>query len=344
MSSSIIVSRFLLACCVALPLFGGTAIAQDPKQESQVQRQQNQPYNNAPTWRDVRSGQEAYTTAKGPEAGILIQSGGETWRQIRNGPVTVIGGWAVVAMLLVIGAFYKIKGTIPLHEPATGKRIQRFSEWERIVHWSTAISFCVLGISGLIILFGKFLLLPVIGYTLFSWLTQLAKGLHNFVGPLFIVCSVLMFITFAKDNIPRVYDWLWVKKIGGLFSGQHVPSYRFNAGEKLWFWGGVTLLGLLVGASGLVLDFPNFGQTRATMQIANIVHVVTALLFTLGGLAHIYLGTIGVAGAYEAMREGHVDETWAKEHHEYWYNDIKSGKIKAPGSKPANPQAQAGDD
>jgi len=323
-------SRSLTVVFVAMALSSGAVVAQtgQPAQESQAQRQQSQPYNNAPTWRDVRSGQEAYTAVKGPEAGVLIQSGGETWRRIRNGPVTVIGGWALVAMMLMIGAFYKIKGTIPLHDAPTGKKISRFSPWERIVHWSTAISFSILGISGLIILFGKHVLLPLIGHTLFAWLTQLAKGLHNFVGPLFILCALMLFFTFVKDNLPRVHDFIWVRKFGGLFSGEHVPSHRFNAGEKVWFWGGLATLGLVVGISGLVLDFPNFGQTRNTMQIANVVHMVGALMFTLGAFGHIYMGTVGVAGAYEAMRTGEVDETWAKEHHEYWYDDVKAGKIK----------------
>jgi formate dehydrogenase subunit gamma len=330
---------------VALALLSGSAVAQDQKQESQAQRQQSQPYNNAPTWRDVRSGQEAYTAIKGPETGVLIQSGGETWRQIRNGPVTLIGGWALVVMLLLIGAFYKIKGTIPLHEAPTGKRMPRFTAWERIMHWSTAISFSALGISGLIILFGKHVLLPVIGYTLFAWLTQFAKGLHNFIGPLFILCAVMLFFTFVKDNVPRAYDFIWVRKFGGLFSGEHVPSHRFNAGEKAWFWGGLATLGLVAGASGLVLDFPNFGQTRNTMQIANVVHMVSTLLFMLAAFGHIYMGTLGVAGAYDAMRTGDVDEAWAKEHHEYWYDDVKSGKIKvAPSASSGVAQPQGGDD
>ncbi len=346
MRPSLIASRYLAPLCLALSFFAGSALAQDPQQESQAQRQQTQPYNNAPTWRDVRSGQEAYTSVKGPEAGILIQSGGETWRQIRNGPVTVIGGWALVVMMLVIGTYYKIKGTIPLNGVPTGKKISRFTPWERLVHWSTAISFSVLGISGLIILFGKHVLLPVIGYTLFAWLTQLAKGLHNFIGPLFILCAFMLFFTFVKDNLPRAYDFIWVRKFGGLFSGEHVPSHRFNAGEKVWFWGGLASLGLIVGASGLVLDFPNFGQTRNTMQIASVVHMVGSLLFVLGALGHIYMGTLGVAGAYEAMRHGEVDETWAKEHHEYWHDDIKAGKIKpaAPATTGAAQQPQGGDD
>lgn len=323
--------RWLVAvgalCCVTVPgAFAQTAGSSD----TQSQRQQVQPYNNSPVWRDVRSEKEHFTNDRGREAGILIQSDGETWRQLRNGPLTLIGGWALALMVLIIAAYYKLKGTIRVQAPPTGKKIRRFSTWERILHWSNAISFCVLAISGLIILFGKHLLLPVIGYTLFAWLTQLAKALHNFIGPLFIVCAACLFLSFVRDNIPRTYDFLWVRKFGGLFSGEHVPAHRFNAGEKLWFWGGLSFLGLVVGTTGLVLDFPNFDQSRGTMQIANVVHLSGAVLFMLGALGHIYMGTLGVEGAYEAMRTGYADEAWLKEHHPLWYDDYKAGKIAAP--------------
>lgn len=336
-----VIKRALIGVlCVFAMAAGGPAAAQAPAGESQAQRQETQPLNNAPVWREIRAGEAHYTSTRGPEAGVLIQSEGETWRQLRNGPLSIIGGWALVLMVLVIGAYYAWKGTLPLHQPPTGKKIRRFSDWERLIHWSTAISFSVLAISGLVILFGKHVLLPVIGYTLFAWLTQISKLLHNFVGPLFILCSVCLFVTFVKDNVPRAYDWLWVRKFGGLFSGEHVPSHRFNAGEKAWFWGGLSLLGIVVGASGLVLDFPNFGQTRATMQIANVVHLVGALLFMLGALGHIYMGTLGVEGAYQAMRTGYADEAWIREHHEYWYEDVKSGRVKLP-EEPAVPAGDA---
>lgn len=205
-----------------------------------------------------------------------------------------------------------------------------------MIHWSTAISFSLLAVTGLVILFGKHVVLPVIGYTLFSWLTQFSKVVHNFIGPLFILCAVCLFITFLKDNIPRAVDWIWMRKFGGLFSGEHVPSHRFNAGEKLWFWGGLSLLGIVVGASGLVLDFPNFDQTRATMQIANTVH-------TVGALGHIYMGTLGVEGAYEAMRTGFADEAWIREHHDLRYDDSKAGRIAIDvpaGAAPGGTQTQ----
>ncbi len=296
---------------------------------AQQQRQVTQPLNNEPVWKEVRSGAPQTTTVRGRETNVLIQPAGETWRTLRNSMVSVYAGWALVVMLLVIAAFYFWKGTMQLHEPPTGRKIRRFTNWQMAIHWTTATAFSILAISGLIIVFGKNILLPLIGYTLFSWLTILAKNLHNFIGPLFLVCILLLFFTFVRDNFWRRYDWNWIRHFGGLFTKQDVPSGRFNAGEKVWFWGGVLVFGLVVSASGLVLDFPNFDQTRNTMQIANIIHLVIASLFMLGALGHIYMGTLGMAGAYDAMSKGYVDETWAKEHHLYWYNDIKAGKIPA---------------
>jgi formate dehydrogenase subunit gamma len=204
------------------------------------------------------------------------------------------------------------------------------------IHWTTAWTFVALAISGLIMTFGKNILLPLIGYTLFSWLTIFAKTLHNFIGPLFLICIVLLFFTFVRDNFWRRYDWNWIRHFGGLVSKHDVPSGKFNAGEKAWFWGGLLVAGLIVSASGLILDFPNFNQTRSTMQITNLVHLTIAALFMLAALGHIYMGTLGMAGAYNAMSTGYVDETWAKEHHLYWYNDIRAGKIPtAPDDVPA---------
>ena len=150
--------------------------------QAQQQRQITQPGNNAPVWRDVRSGKEHYSSLPGREMGVLVQSAGETWRQIRNGPVTFYGGGLLVLVLLAILAFYLWKGSVKLHGPPSGRLMLRFTTLERIVHWSVAISFCILGLSGLIMLFGKHLLLPIFGYTLFALLAALSKNLHNFVG------------------------------------------------------------------------------------------------------------------------------------------------------------------
>jgi formate dehydrogenase subunit gamma len=311
--------------------------------KAQAERQQTQPLNNAPMWREVRKGENPYQTSqvRGIETNVLVQTQGEIWRQIRNGPVTVYGGWLMVLAFLGAGLFYWWKGQIRLHGQPTGRLIVRFTPFERFLHWTTAISFVILAVSGIVMLFGKYVLLPMFGYTLFSWLAILSKNLHNFVGPLFVVCTVIMFVAFVRDNLPRAYDWLWVRKFGGLVSGEHVPSGKFNAGEKGWFWGGVTLLGIIVSVTGLVLDFPNFTQGRETMQQANVVHAIAAVLFMTMSLGHIYLGTIGQEGSYDSMRHGTVDETWAKEHHEYWYNEVMAGRGRSTGNAPATAAAES---
>jgi formate dehydrogenase subunit gamma len=335
-------SRLCLAAL--LSVVAGATLAQTQTQDERVkeqqQRQVTQPGNNAPVWREVRSGQSPYTnsTVQGRETNVLVQSWGETWRQIRNGPVTFWGGWLVVGVLAVLAALYFVFGSVKLHDRPSGRLIHRFSALEQIAHWTTAISFVVLGLSGLIMFFGKHVLLPVVGYTLFAWLTALAKNLHNFVGPFFIVAVTIFIVLFIRDNLPRAYDLRWFARSWAYVTGkEHVPSGRFNAGEKVWFWFGVLGLSVVVAWSGVILLFPNFDQTRSVMQEAWIWHAVAALIYIALALGHIYLGTLGVEGAYQAMRTGYVDEVWAKEHHEIWYNELKSGRRReaAGGAVPA---------
>jgi formate dehydrogenase subunit gamma len=298
--------------------------------DTQAERQVKQPLNNAPMWRAVNSTQSHYTTLPENEGGVLVQTAGEDWRQLRNGPVTQWGGWLLVGLLIVIIAFYLIRGTIRLSTPATGRLIERFTVVERLAHWTTAISFVILAISGMLMLFGKHVVLPVFGHSVFSGIAFVSKGLHNFIGPVFSLSIIVTFILFVRDNFPEKGDMGWVKRFGGLFSrNAHVPSGRFNAGEKAWFWGGLTVLGLIMTVTGLILDFPNFQQTRGQMQLAWTWHAIAAVLFICGAMGHIYIGTLGMEGAYKAMRTGVVDEAWAKEHHEYWYDDVKSGRIPA---------------
>ena len=349
--------RLMLALVFALPAAAQAQPAQAPQApapdaaKEQKQRSVDQPGNNAPVWREVRSGQPNYASIPGREAGVLVQpavrfpgqdamtTAGEAWRKFRNVTVTFWGGWLVVLVCAVIAAIYFAMGPIKLHEPPSGRMIERFSVAERWTHWIVAISFCILGVSGLIILFGKHVLLPIMGYTLFAWLTALSKNLHNFVAPLFMAGLLVFILVYLRDNLPERGDAKWLANGWKMFLGRHMPSGRFNAGEKVWFWVGVVALSLVVSVSGVILLFPNFEQLRTTMQQANIVHLIAALLVIALALGHIYMGTIGVEGAYRNMRDGVTDETWAKEHHEYWYNDVKSGKADA--KQGAAPRTQA---
>jgi len=321
-------------------------------EQNNGERAKVQPGNNAPMWRDVGKGTNGYSSlpvSQAPEAGVLIQpfveypgsrltNAGEAWRQVRNNWIIPYGGSLLFIVGLAIAIFYWRKGMIRLHGAPTGRQIERFTPFERSAHWSNAIAFVILAISGLVMAFGKFILQPVIGDTLFGWLSYVLKNAHNFAGPLFAVSLIVVFFTFVKDNMPAKGDLVWLLKGGGILSGKEVPSHRFNAGEKVVFWGGVFLLGAVVVASGFVLDkiVPGLVYERSTMQIANMVHGVATVLMMAMFMGHIYIGTIGMEGAYDAMRTGYVDETWAKEHHELWHADIQAGKIPAHRSPESN--------
>ena len=325
----------------------------DPKYADQNNGERNkvQPGNNAPVWRQVGAGATGYSSlpaSEAPEAGNLIQpfvqypgskltTAGEAWRQVRNNWIIPYGGSLLLIAALAIALFYYGKGTMKLHGQETGRKIERFTPLERAAHWTNAIAFVCLAVSGLVIAWGKFFIQPIIGNALFGWLTYALKNLHNFAGPLFAVSLIIVFVTFLKDNWPSKEDITWLLKGGGMLSGQEVPSHRFNAGEKVVFWLGVLGLGVIVVASGLVLDklIPGLIYERGTMQIANMIHGVATVLMMAMFMGHIYMGTIGMQGAYSAMRTGYVDETWAKEHHELWYDDIKAGKIPAQRSPEA---------
>ena len=342
---------------------GFVAPAAPRADESNTERSKSQPGNNAPMWRAVRESgtQPGVTSLPGAEKGVLVQTfvqypgsqfttAGEAWRQVRNQWIIPYGGALILIAGLAIALFYWRVGPMGGHEADTGRTIERFTYFERAAHWSVAISFVILAVSGLVLAFGKFVLLPVMGATLFGWLSYALKTAHNFAGPVFAVALVIFAVTYVRDNLPRAYDLVWLSKGGGMFNGEHVPSGKFNAGEKFIFWVGVIALGLVVTASGLVLNLlvPGLGQTRGQMQVAHMVHAVASVLMMALFMGHIYMAMWGVKDAMKGMRTGQVDEAWAKEHHAHWHDDVKSGKVPAqrsalpagtPGVGAATPQA-----
>lgn len=290
--------------------------------QDQITLEQLQPQNNAPVWREVNSTVEHYSSIKTPEAGVLIQQGGHEWQLLRNGVVTVFGGWLLALAFSAAGALYFVKGTIPINEGPSGRSMLRFTRLERASHWAMAYSFVILAISGIIIMWGRYFVLPVIGGSLYGPLTFLLKNVHNIVGPFFTISLIVFFVLYVRDNIPTGADLKW------LLSGGKGSSHRFNGGEKLWFWFGVTALGVVVSVSGWALNSTIPGVeyfTREQMQMANLVHGIASSLFMAMAVGHIYIGSIGMEGAYEGMKTGSVDENWGKEHHDLWYNDVKAG-------------------
>jgi formate dehydrogenase subunit gamma len=318
------------------------APAEPKADESNAARAKSQPGNNAPFWRGVRDSgaQQGTTNLPGAEKGTLIQSfvqypgslyttAGEAWRQVRNNWLLPYGGSLLLIVAVAIALFYFGKGRLGGHVADTGRKIERFTPFERAAHWANAIAFVVLAVSGIVMAWGKFFLLPILGATLFGWLAYALKTAHNFAGPLFAVSLAIVFITFVRDNFWRREDTQWLAKGGGLLSGHEPTSHRFNGGEKMLFWVGVLLLGSIVVVTGLVLDglIPAWGETRGQMQVAHMMHAAAGVMMMAMFMGHIYIGTLGMKGAYSAMRTGWVDEGWAQEHHALWAQDVRAGKI-----------------
>lgn len=316
--------------------------------QSNGERAQVQPGNNAPMWRQVGQGVAGYSSlpiTQAPEAGVLIQptvqypgsrvtNAGEAWRQVRNQWLIPYGMAFIFIALLACAILYFGIGKLGKVHPETGLMIERFTPVERAAHWANAGAFILLALSGMTMAFGKTLILPIIGTTLFGWLAFALKNLHNFVGPVFAVSLAVIIVIFIKDNIANAADFFWLRKLGGLLSDKQIPSHRFNAGEKGIFWWGVTIPGIVVVGSGLILDklVPGFGDLRGEMQVTHMVHIVCALWMIALICGHIYMGTLGVPGAYEGMKNGYVPEGWAQEHHALWLDDVKAGKIPAQRS------------
>ena len=343
------------AAPVAPPASAAATVPDPQPNETNAQRARSQPGNNAPFWRGVHDSGKAPGSVNNlqmGERGVLIQpftaypgtrkaSAGEAWRQIRNDWIIPYGGALLVIVVLAVGLFYWRRGAIG-HATNTGApAIERFTYFERAAHWSNAVAFCVLAISGLVMAFGKFSLLPLTGGLLFGWLTWFLKTAHNFFGPLFVVSLLIVFFTFLRSNWPSRGDLNWLLKGGGLFGGEDPPSGRFNAGEKIVFWGGVFLLGGVMIGSGLVLDklIPGLLYERPDMQLAHIIHSIAAVFIMMIFIGHIYIGTIGMRGSYRAMKTGYVDADWAHEHHALWYEDVRAGRVPAERTRRLAPPA-----
>ncbi len=334
----------------AAPGASAATLAEPQSNETNAQRAKTQPGNNAPFWRGVRNSGTtpgSVNNMQVGERGVLVQeftqypgtkltTAGEAWRQLRNWWIIPIGGVIILFVVLAVALYYKIKGPIGGHGRQTGRVIERFTYFERVAHWSTAITFTILAVSGVVMSFGKFFLLPILGGQLFGWLTYALKTAHNFVGPLFAISMVVMFFTYLPSNWPTRADWAWLIRAGGMLGGEHPPSHRFNAGEKVVFWGGMLVLGVVVVVSGFALDkiVPGLDLTRPQMQVVHIAHAVFSMFIIAMFIGHAYMGTIGVTGSWRAMKTGYVDEGWAEEHHRLWYDDIVTGKIPAQRSVP----------
>jgi formate dehydrogenase subunit gamma len=305
-------------------------------------------------WRAIRRGERGYVPIPDQQAQILIQSEGEAWRSIRNGPLSTYGVWGLLGIIALLALFFAVRGRIRLEHGWSGFTVTRFGFVDRAVHWLTATCFVVLALTGLNILYGRYALKPLIGDQAFATITLWGKYAHNYVAFGFMLGLALMLVLWVWYNLPSRHDFVWLAKGGGMFTKHtHPPATKFNAGQKILFWL-VILGGISVSLSGIMLMFPfemsMFGKTFEwingifgttlpaqlapiqEMQLAQVWHAVMGLFLTVVIIAHIYIGTIGMEGAFDAMGSGEVDENWAREHHSVWYEKLeRKGAVTTGG-------------
>lgn len=301
-------------------------------------------------WRALRFGTADITASnKGPAATVLVQDGGMKWLKFREGPLATYGAYLLIGTLVLLALFFLIRGRIKIDGLKTGRKILRFKTVERFGHWLLAGSFILLGLTGLVSLFGRKVLIPAFGHESFALLATGSKWVHNNVSWAFMLGLVMIFVMWVIHNLPDRTDINWLLKGGGIFSKGHPPAKKFNAGQKLIFWS-VIVLGTSISISGLSLLFPfeinifaatfaklnalgisgalGLGELREVlapheeMQYAQLWHAMVSFVLMAIILAHIYIGTVGMEGAAAAMTSGEVEEQWAREHHSLWVEEV----------------------
>ncbi|SFR50202.1 formate dehydrogenase subunit gamma [Marinobacter gudaonensis] len=311
--------------------------------------------SDSENWRAIRYNEiDPSTQVRGPAADVLIQDGGMPWYKLREGPVITYGGSALLAIIALLVVFYFVRGRIMIDGGPAGTTIERFKAIERFGHWLLAGSFIALALTGLLTLMGRSFLIPVIGKDAFATIAAGSKWLHNNVAWAFMIGLVLTFVMWVSHNIPNKLDWQWLKAGGGIIgSGHHPSAKKFNAGQKIVFWT-VMILGFSVSLSGLSLLFPfqmpmfadTFGVINSIlgtsfptdlapheeMQYANIWHSIVAFIMMMAIIAHIYIGSVGMEGAFDAMGNGQVDLEWARQHHDLWVAEVEAKQGKGGSS------------
>ncbi len=306
---------------------------------------------DAEIWRQIRHGAQGTVAGQNPQGGLLIQSDGHYWQATRDGPLAMYSAWSILGVLMLLALFFAIRGRIRIEHGKSGRKITRFTGIERAGHWLLASSFIILALTGLNILFGRDLLIPLLGKEAFAAITLYGKYIHNYVAFAFMASLVMIAVLWVVHNIPNRHDIVWLLRGGGLFGGGHPKARKFNAGQKILFWL-IILCGVSISLSGWALLYPFetamfaktfiwinglFGTELPTaltpiqeQQYQALWHTVMAVFMIAVVIAHIYIGTVGMEGAVDAMTSGEVDENWAREHHSLWVEEVEA-RQKAEG-------------
>ena len=313
---------------VALPLTGYLLVG-----ETAAQAQQGAVNPLSETWRSARQSVEGYTAVTAPQAGVLITDSGQNWRQLRNGPLATYGAGLMILALVTLALLGLVRGRVQIDGGESGMTVERWTRSDRILHWYTAILFILLAITGLSLLYGRAVLIPVMGKEAFASYAQAAIYVHNYLGLFFAVGLLLMVLKWIRVNVPKGHDLSWFLSGGGLLKGKHPHAGFVNAGEKLLFWT-LAVAGLAIVITGVILLFPQLGQSRETMQISLLIHAAASILVITFIFGHIFLATIAMKGSMPGMVGGRVDVNWARQHHDLWLKELEDKGVK-PQPAPA---------
>ncbi|MGO1117909.1 formate dehydrogenase subunit gamma [Rhodovibrionaceae bacterium A322] len=301
-------------------------------------------------WRAIRKGVTGKVSIPNEQAGVLVQAEGDIWREFRNRYLKPYGGWVIGGTLIILAIFFLLRGRIKIEAGPSEKTVERFSDIDRFAHWTMAVCFIILTVTGMNLLWGRYIIVPVFGKEVFGTLAMLGKYAHNYVAFPFMFAVLLMFIKWLRHNIPNKDDLVWVSQAGGLFTeGVHPPARKFNAGQKVVFWL-VALGSVFLATSGLAMmfpvDWPFWGLTFKFLsslgitglpaevtplleqQLNTVWHAAMALIMTAVVIGHIYIGSVGMEGAFDAMGSGQVDENWAREHHSIWLAEVQNKPLE----------------
>jgi formate dehydrogenase subunit gamma len=268
-------------------------------------------------------------------AGYLIKPDNKIWAALQGDTLHQISIWAVIGMVVLLTLFYVIRGKIRVDGGLSARKILRFNTLERFAHWTLASTFIILALSGLNLIIGKTVILPLLGENAFGTLSAWGKIAHNYLAWPFMVALVMVLLLWVVHNIPNRLDVEWLKQGGGLVKkGVHPPAKKFNAGQKIIFWA-VIAGGAALSYTGVMLLFPAEAGTPADWQFFQTIHALTAAVLSAIIIAHIYIGSVGMEGAFDAMGTGEVDENWAKEHHSLWVEEVKGAKASEGRTQPA---------
>jgi formate dehydrogenase subunit gamma len=327
-----LLSTFVLAAALlAGPAALGAAFAQTPTKTGQNPSGENPTADSVNEDYLFKQDSKIHGRVSIPDqrAANLIQPQGREYRAFREEWLPWIGGLVILGMIALLGIFLLIKGS--MKSPRSAEKIQRYNAFERFNHWMTATCFIVLALSGLNYVFGKRLLMPLIGPDAFGAASQLAKYAHVYLAWPFMLGVLIMLFVWARDNIPNRVDWAWFKAGGGVL-GRHAHAERFNAGQKVIFWM-VVGFGVAMGATGIAMLFPFTVVGVNGQQVMQVVHATIGVVFISGIILHIYTGTVGIEGSYSAMGSGKVDLAWAREHHDLWVEEQQARTASGPQLK-----------